>query len=296
MTGVATRQVSALAQLQQTNTVKYFTNTSLKMLINLAILAALFMPSIMAARLSQEDMAKTLISGKEDLVQTFKKFESEQDKYELSHALANVARVPEHIPKVATCLRTVDPFPKEMSNVSWLIHSTLYNIFYDTRGGTEFFAKVIASFEPSDIKPLASIRHLTLLRDDAVKVVESVMAKSSEPITGDLSRWLANHSFDRKSLNYTDYRVARKQTFQYLTLFATERVLNDALSIVKANGHYKIDSNAWCCKSQDSFPQDLYNKLSVLLAFVKARNALINAVLPTVLVNMVADYLPPSTD
>ena len=52
-------------------------------------------------------------------MQTFKKFESEQDKYELSRALADVAKVPEHIPKVATCLRTaVDPFPNEMSNVS----------------------------------------------------------------------------------------------------------------------------------------------------------------------------------
>ena len=77
------------------------------MLIKLAILAALFVPSIMAA-LSQEEMANTLIGEKEeDLVQTFKKFEEEQDKCELSHALADVTKVPEHIPKVATCLRTV---------------------------------------------------------------------------------------------------------------------------------------------------------------------------------------------
>ena len=51
---------------------------------------------------------------------------SEQDHFELSRALANVAKVQEHIPKVATCLRTVvDPFPKEMSHVSWLVHNTL---------------------------------------------------------------------------------------------------------------------------------------------------------------------------
>ena len=38
---------------------------------------------------------------------------------ELSSALADVAKVQEHIPKVATCLRTVvDPFPNEMSRVS----------------------------------------------------------------------------------------------------------------------------------------------------------------------------------
>ena len=52
-----------------------------------------------------------------------------------------------------------------------------------------------------------------------------------------------------------------------------------------------------CCKSQDSFPQDLYNKLNALLAFVKDRNELINALfLPSVLADMVADYLPASTD
>ena len=75
-----------------------------------------------------------------------------------------------------------------------------------------------------------------------MKVVESVMAKSPKLITGDLPRWLANHSFDQNSDDYTHYEVAREQAFQYLTFFATERVLNDALSIVKANEHYKVDS------------------------------------------------------
>ena len=65
-------------------------------------------------------MAEALIAEKEeDLVQTFKKFEKEQDQDTLSCALADVAKVQEHISKVATCLRTVvDPFPMEMSHVS----------------------------------------------------------------------------------------------------------------------------------------------------------------------------------
>ena len=85
---------------------------------------------------------------------------SEQSEIELSHALADVAKVPEHIPKVVACLRTVDPFPMEMSNVSDLVHRTLRNISYNTRDDTESFAKVITSFKPSDVKPLASIRSL----------------------------------------------------------------------------------------------------------------------------------------
>ena len=183
---------------------------------------------------------------------------SEQDEDELSRALVDVAKVPEHMPKVATCLRTVvDPFPKEMSNVSRLVHNTLVHISNNTRDDTESFAKVIASFEPSDVKPLASIRYRTLWRNDAVKVVESVMDKSPKLITGDLPRWLANHLFDQNSIVYTRDKVAREQAFQYLTFFATEDVLNDALSIVKANEHYKVDSDVYCCNSQDSFPQDL---------------------------------------
>ena len=164
------------------------------MLIKLVILAALFMPSIMAALL-WEEMTKALIGEtKEDLVQTFKKFEKEQGYDKLSWALADVAKVPEHMPKVVTCLRTVvDPFPTEMSRVSKLVDNTVGIISANTHGDTESFAKVIASFEPSDVKPLASIRYMTLLRNDAVKVVESVMDKSPQLITGDLPRWLANH-------------------------------------------------------------------------------------------------------
>ena len=67
------------------------------------------------------------------------------------------------------------------------------------------------------------------------------MAKSPKLITGDLPRWLAFHLFDQNSGLYTVYEVAREQAFQYLTSFATEGVLNDALSIVKANEHYKMN-------------------------------------------------------
>ena len=62
-----------------------------------------------------------------------------------------------------------------------------------------------------------------------MKVLESVMDKSPTLITGDLPRWLANHGFDQNSYDYTVYEAARKQAFQYLTSFATEDVLNDAL-------------------------------------------------------------------
>ena len=114
------------------------------------------------ATLSREEMADALIKveNEEDLEKTFKKFENEQTHYGLSCVLANIAKVPEHMPKVVTCLRiAADPFPTEMSRVSWLVDYTVGLISYDTRGDTESFAKVITSFEPSDVKPLASIRH-----------------------------------------------------------------------------------------------------------------------------------------
>jgi len=247
-------------------------------------------------------MAESLIGAKneKDFVQTFKKFEKEQDKRELSRALTDVAKAPEHMPKVVTCLRTiVDPFPKEVSTVSELVDGTIGLISNDTLDDTEPFAKVIASFKPSDVKPLASIRYWTLRRDDAVKVLESVMTKSPELITDNLSRWLASHGFDLNSSFYTFHKVAREQAFKYLTSFATEDVLNGALAIVKANQHYQVNFLYYCCDSQDSFPHDLVNKLNALLAFVKDRNELIKealAVLPKVLVDMVIDNLRASTD
>jgi len=265
------------------------------MLIKLVFLAALFVSSIMAA-LSDEEMTDTLIAEMEkDLVQTFKKFKEEQDEYELNHALANVAQVQEHIPKVATCLRTVDPFPSEMSNVGRFVHFTVGLISYDTRDDSESFANVIASFKPSDGKPLASIRYRILWRRDAKNVLESVMKQSPELITDDLPRWLADHSFDQNSDGYTLYEVARKQSFQYLTSFATEDILNDSLSIVKTNEHFMVDSLVCCCNSQNSFPQGLYNKLSALLDLLKIRKAFIKVelelLLPQVLAKLVLDHV-----
>jgi len=246
-------------------------------------------------------MTKTLIKAEneEDLVQTFEKFEKEQDHFKLSCALADVASVPKHIPKVVTCLRTlVDPFPKEMSRVSMLVGYTVDIISNNTRNNPESFANVIASFQPSDVKPLASIRNRILGSRDAVKVLERVMAKSPTLVTVDLSKWLANHKFDQNSPYYTRDKVVREQAFQYLTFFATEDILKDALSLVKANQHYKVDSWDLCCNSLD-FPQDLYSKLNALLEFMKDRNVRISealALLPKVLVDMVAGYLPPSSD
>jgi len=253
------------------------------------------------AALSREDITKALTAeNEENLVQTFKKFEEEQDEDDLSLALADIAKVPEHIPKVATCLRTlVDPFPSEMSRVNGLVHYTLANISVNTIDDTESFAKAIASFEPSGVKPLASIRYRILRRKDAVKVLERVMTKSPELITSDLPRWLADHSFDQNSSLYAFDKVVREQAFQYLTFFATEDALNDALAIVKANQHYKVDSHVLCCNFQDSFPHDLVDKLERLLAIVKDRNVRINEALvflPKVLVDIMIGYVPNSTD
>ena len=231
------------------------------------------------AALSREEMTDALIGAKKDLVQTFKKFKEKRDDLVLHQALADVAKVSEHIPKVVTCLRTEDPFPTEMSRVSWLVHNTVGVISQNTDGDAESFANVITSFKPRDVKPLASIRNRTLRRKDAVKVLESVMDKSPQLITDDLSRWLANHLFDQNSKYYTDYRVAREQAFQYLTFFATESALNGALSITKANEHYKAEFDVYCCNSQNSYPHDLASKLERLLAFVKARNGRINEAL-----------------
>ena len=77
-------------------------------------------------------------------------------------ALADVAKVQAHMPKVATCLRVAhDPFPKDKMCVSGLVHGTLFKISNNT--DTESFTNVITSFKPSDIKPLVAIRFWTLL-------------------------------------------------------------------------------------------------------------------------------------
>jgi len=260
------------------------------------ILAVLAVPSITAALITWEEMAKSLIKteNEEDLVQTFKKFESEQGHNTLSLVLAEVTQVPEHIPKVATCLRAaVDPFPTEMLNVCGLVHFTLFRISNNT--DTESFANVIVSFKPSDVKPLTSIRYWTLQRSDAVKVLESAMAKSPELITSDLPRWIAFHGFDQNSDGYTGFRVVHEQAFRYLTSFATEDVLTDALSIVAENEHFRVDSSVQCCYPHNPLPQDLSNKLGDLLERLKTRKALIKAVLqsllPSVLVDLVLGHV-----
>ena len=78
-------------------------------------------------------------------------------------------------------------------------------------------------------------------------------------------------------------------------------MLEKALTIVKRNEHYKVDSGVvMCCKSQDHIPQDLFNKINVLLELVKARKALVNdlAILPKVLVDLMLEYttcdIPPN--
>ena len=48
-----------------------------------------------------------------------------------------------------------------------------------------------------------------------------------------------------------------------------------------------------CCKSQDYFPQDLFDKINDLLELVKARNAPIRealAFLPTVIIDLMLEY------
>ena len=139
--------------------VKYFISSFLEML-KFAILAVLFVPSILAA-LTREEMASALIAAEDTgtLEKTFKKFEKEQDAYDLSEALADVAKVQAHMPKLSTCLRMAhDPFPEDKMRVSYLVHRTLCRISYRTN--TESFTNVITSFKPSDIKLLASIRYL----------------------------------------------------------------------------------------------------------------------------------------
>ena len=121
------------------------------------------------------------------------------------------------------------------------------------------------------------------------------MKKSPELITYDLPSWIASHGFDRNSKYY---RPSFEEAFKYLTFFATQGVLEKALSIVKSNGHYTIvykngHTEVRCCNSQDSIPQDLFNKLNVLLELVRARNARIGEALeflPTVIIDPMLEY------
>ena len=123
------------------------------------------------------------------------------------------------------------------------------------------------------------------------------MAKSPELITASLPRWLAYHGFDQNSLSYALYGSTREEAFEYLLSFATEHVLEKALAIVKSNEHFMVDSNVYCCNSEDSSVDDLIKKLEYLLVFVRDRNALLSDTLtswPTVLISIVKDYLGAS--
>jgi hypothetical protein len=272
-------------------------------MLKFVVLAILSVPSIMAASI-WEQMIKALTAendtGKLQTFQTLR--EKLGDRY-TPGALVEVAKKG-HLEIVATCLKAErDPFPNDKMCVSRLMSGTIREISDSTEGDAESFAKMITSFTPTDAKPLASIRYNTLDRGDAVNVLERVMDQVPELITDTLPSWLASHRFDRNSCAYKYNQTARERAFQYLGSFATENVLKAALSIVKAKEHYKSDTvvglQVMCCYSQADFPQDLVDKLTVLLGFVKARNQLIKDVLqfllPKVLVDLMLDYLRTDT-
>ena len=235
-------------------------------MLKFAILAVLTMPSILAT-LPSEKMTSALIAAKDTITleKTFKKYEKEQDHSLLSLALADAAKVQAHVPKVATCLRAAhDTFPEDKMSVSYLVHGTLLIISSIT--DTESFTNVFTSFKPSDGKLFVAIRFWTLVRPDSVDILKRVMLKFPELVTGDLPNWIASHTLDRNS---SHYRPFREEAFKYLTSFATEDVLEKALTILKRNEHYTADSRVICCKCQDHFPQDLFNRINALLEFVK---------------------------
>ena len=94
---------------------------------------------------------------------------------------------------------------------------------------------------------------------------------------------------------------ALEEAFQYLVSFATQSVLEEALSIVKRNEHYKMGSQVACCKDQSHFPQNLADRMNDILGVGKARNALISEVLTflsKVLVDLMLEYttcdIPPN--
>ena len=234
-------------------------------MLKFAILAVLMIPSILAA-VSREKMTSALIAAKDTVtLETFKKYEKEQSHVDLSKALADVAKVQARMPKVITCLRIAhDPFPGDKMRVSGLVHRTIAYIFSLT--DNESFANLVTSLMPSDVKPLSAIRYWTLVSADAVDILKRVMDKSPELITDDLPSWIVFHGFDRDSGYYTP---TSEEAFKYLTSFATQSVLEKALSILKGNEHYKVGSQVMCCEYPDHFPQDLCNRINALLEFVK---------------------------
>ena len=264
-------------------------------MLNFIILTFLFAPPILAT-LTQGEMASALIAADNTgtLEETFKKYEEEQDTFELAGALGAVTKVQVYMPKVIACIRVAhDSSPNDNMCVNRLVHGTFFHISFIA--DTESFTNVITSLKPSDGKLLASIRYWTLGRNDAVNVLKRIMDKSPELIAGDLPSWIAFHTLDRYS---RFYKPAREESSKYLTSLATQSVLEEALSIVKRNEHYKAGSEVMCCDSQDYIPKDLANRIEALLELVKARKTLVNEleILPTVLVDMVLDYIRGSTD
>ena len=240
-------------------------------MLKLAIFVVLALPSILTA-LSSRKMTSTLIAADKTgtLEKTFKTFEKEQDNDDLSFALVEVAKVQARMPKVVDCLRMArDSFPKDKMCVSGFVDCALYGIVAATT--TESFTSVLTSLKPSDIKLLTSIRYWILQRKPAVNILKRTMDKSPQLILDDLPNWLASHRFDRSSPCYKFYGPIFEESFEYLTSFATEDVLEKALAIVKRNEHYRVDSRVECCKPQDHFPQDLFNRIKGLLEFVKVK-------------------------
>jgi hypothetical protein len=273
-------------------------------MLKLVFLAILSVPSILAASIAvRERITGALVAEKDTgkLGQTFQRLHEIYGNNYSSYALSAVAEQG-HPEMVVTCLRAVpDPFPNDKMRVSGLVHYTLLGICPSTFDDSESFAKVITSFKPTDVKPLASIRFCTLCRKDAVSVLGGVMAKSRELIIGALPNWLANHEFDRNSIGYDNHQTAREGAFQYLASFATESALEKALSIVK-NEHYEVDFEdgpvILCCKSRNHVPPDLVDRLTGLLELLKARNELVKAALsfmPTVLLKLLAEYITYET-
>lgn len=263
----------------------------------LVIFVLIAIPSILAA--TSGEIAKVLINSQdtESLEHTFKAFDKRDRGVTLSVALVQVAKEG-YTPMVVTCLKLVqDSRPNDMLCVRSLVDRTLGYMFVGS-SNSELTANVIASFSISDIKPLISIRLHTLNRNDIVDVMKSVMTKSTL-IIDDLPNWLASHAFNR--IAFAHNHTALEEAFQYLTFFATQSVLEKALSIINKNEHYKMNDKSvvrlLCCDSR-AFPQCLFSRINSLLNLVKLRNALIVDILtflPSVLVALLLDYVPNDT-
>lgn len=266
------------------------------MLGNLVISAFLIVSSILAA-IQPEEVTNTLIRAKEEghVEQTFKSLQKEHDDYELSGALVSLADLG-YPTIVAECLRMArDPHPGDELSVSFLVDTTLAKISTN-EVDTEAFTTLITSFNPTDVKPLISIRFGIFQRDDDLDVLKGIMDKSPTLITDDLPNWLAFHGFNQ--ISSTNKGTSLEEAFQYLASLATQRELETALSIVDKNEHYVAfrdvgESVIQFCGCL-GFPLPLSNRIKALLNLLKTRKAYIKVellpLLPNVLVELVAEY------